>query len=209
MKTKTVCLLAWLALGVGMSAAESPEPPSGGHGGGWASGRKRMMEALDKDGDGQVSDEEKAVAREAWRARREAWRKEHLAKHDQDGDGQISQEERAAAWQARRAEMRKKMFAELDLDGDGQVSGAEIAERLERMTEAWGTLSKGESRLTDEEKDAMSESVARWIDEMVARFDADGDGRVSEAEVETGMEAARARWAEKCRAHGAAGGKDE
>ena len=49
-----------------------------------------IIEKFDKDGDGKLSDEERAEIR-----------KEMMAKFDKDGDGKLSPEERKAAMEAR------------------------------------------------------------------------------------------------------------
>ena len=56
-----------------------------------------LMKKFDKDGDGKLSDEEKAEARKAMEARR----KEMIGKFDKDGDGKLNEEERKAAMAAR------------------------------------------------------------------------------------------------------------
>ncbi|MFT4176852.1 MAG: EF-hand domain-containing protein [Luteolibacter sp.] len=48
-----------------------------------------VLEKFDKDGDGKLSEEEKA-------AMKEARKKEMLEKYDKDGDGKLSDEEKAA-----------------------------------------------------------------------------------------------------------------
>ena len=55
------------------------------------------MKKFDKDGDGKLSEDERAELRKAMDARR----KEFMAKFDKDGDGKLNEEERKAAMAAR------------------------------------------------------------------------------------------------------------
>lgn len=90
-----------------------------------------MLEKFDADGDGKLSDTEKAAAREAMQKKREAARKEWMAKADTDGDGKVSPEEREAA-REKMAEanpaMKERMLKRFDKDGDGKLSDDERAE---------------------------------------------------------------------------------
>ena len=70
---------------------------------------KKMLERFDKDGDGKLSEEERAAARAEMQKRREAGglkgngaekRAEMLKKFDKDGDGKLSDDERAAMREA-------------------------------------------------------------------------------------------------------------
>ena len=61
---------------------------------------QRLQGKYDKDGDGKLSETEKA----ARRTDMEAKRKETIAKFDKDGDGRLNPEERQAAKAARKAE---------------------------------------------------------------------------------------------------------
>ena len=116
-------------LGSGVAAAADETPPPHGK------MRDRMVEKFDADGDGQLSEDERDKAREAWQRKRfdadndgklsdeeqaaaEAARAKHMGEFDKDGDGQLSEDERKAMWKSRREVM-------LDADGDGTVSEAE------------------------------------------------------------------------------------
>lgn len=67
--------------------------------------REQMLKRFDKDGDGQLSDAERAEARKAGEEMREKFqgmRKEAVSRFDKDGDGQLNAEERKAlgdAWE--------------------------------------------------------------------------------------------------------------
>lgn len=77
-----------------------------------AARKEAMLKKFDKDGDGKLSDEEKAAMKAEMQKRRgeggkgpdAARRAEMMKKFDKDGDGKLSEEERAAM----RAEMQKK-----------------------------------------------------------------------------------------------------
>lgn len=63
--------------------------------------RKKALKEFDADGDGTLSEDERAQMREAMQKRRQERRTEMLKKFDADGDGKLSPEERK--------EMRKSM----------------------------------------------------------------------------------------------------
>ncbi|MEZ5275013.1 MAG: EF-hand domain-containing protein [Opitutaceae bacterium] len=126
--------------------AEGVRPPGrpqggkgrpGGPGDGSGLNHEQMMKAADTDGDGVVSDEERAAMRAKMQARGKMNRQQMLERFDTDGDGQISPEERQAARESmggrgpgqgkaggpNHAEMMKRM----DKDGDGVISDEERA----------------------------------------------------------------------------------
>ena len=111
-----------------------------------------------KDGDGTLSDQEKADMWVARKARREARHKEMWAKCDKDGDGNISveeitagleqmgagsdrkkafesnlTEEEIAAMKSMAEKWIKGMVAKVDANGDGQVSEEELAAGMDGM----------------------------------------------------------------------------
>ena len=80
-----------------------------------------MLKRFDKDGDGQLSDEERQAMRETLQARMEERRKQMLEEFDTDKDGKLSPEEREKAREAQKA----KMLEKFDKDGDGKLSPEE------------------------------------------------------------------------------------
>jgi len=82
MRVLVMCL-AGMILGAGglIYAEEAGEQcgQKGKHG-------KKFLEKYDKDGDGKLSEEERAAAKEAWM----------LKRYDKDGDGKLSEEEKKA-----------------------------------------------------------------------------------------------------------------
>lgn len=73
--------------------------------------------AIDTDGDGTISDAERAAAHQARAA-------EHFARLDVDGDGRVTEAELAAA--PGRGHHRAPAFADLDADGDGGITLDEL-----------------------------------------------------------------------------------
>ncbi len=135
--------------------------------------RKKMLERLDTDGDGEVSRQERRAWAEKMRQERE---KQRLEKYDTDRDGQLSQAERDAEMQQRRQEMMQRIRTGLerrfDADKDGHLSPEEAAK-------------------VQEEYDRIQQRIQATIDarrtaeqERVRRFDSDGDGELSGQERE-------------------------
>jgi len=125
--------------------------------------RKHLLEKFDKDGDGELSDEEHKAAKASWenkaREMREKFaemKKKFMAKYDTDGDGKLSDEENKAMrdsmkkeWEAKKAE-KLKLY---DADGDGKLD-------------------------EDERKEAVEAEKRK----MMEKYDADGDGELSAEE---------------------------
>jgi len=109
-------------------------------------------------------------------------------KLDANGDGSITMEEVQGAGAAR--------FAEADANGDGQLSAEEMAaasegRRAERMADRIAKRiekhdANGDGTLSLEEATAAAQGSR--LEEMFERFDADGDGNVTKAELEQAME---------------------
>jgi hypothetical protein len=93
-----------------------------------------MIKEFDKDGDGQLSDEERTAMREAMRTRMEQARKAALEKYDANKDGQLDQDERA--------KMREDLTKEFDKDGDGQLNQEE-RRALQQSGRGWGVMGRG------------------------------------------------------------------
>ena len=71
--------------------------------------REEVMKKFDKDGDGKLSDDEKAEIHEAMANCKPP--AHILEKFDKNGDGKLCDEEKA--------EIRKQMITKFDKDGDG------------------------------------------------------------------------------------------
>jgi hypothetical protein len=126
--------LAWLTLGglglalvASQALAEDPAAPPP------CPIRQKVLEKLDKDGDGKLSDEERAAARDALQERWEAKRAELLAKYDANANGVLDPEERKKAYEEAPPEVQQRLRRlhhlkeRLDKDGDGKLSEEERA----------------------------------------------------------------------------------
>lgn len=141
-------------------------------------GHRDRDQRLDTDGDGAVSDAERAAAHQA--------RIDGLfADLDADADGKLTADELAA-----QPGRRGPDLARLDTDGDGALSKAELAagkpprdhhrgrggppgDRLARLD------TDGDGAISDAERAAAHQARAT---ERFARLDVDGDGKVTAAE---------------------------
>ncbi|MCE9615316.1 MAG: hypothetical protein K8T26_13680 [Lentisphaerae bacterium] len=109
------------AFSAGRVRAEEPTAP--------AKDAPWFIAKYDKDGNGQLSDEERQAANDHWQQERE---KRMLKHHDKDGDGVLSDAERAEAEAAEKA-YKQERLAKYDKDGDGRLSQEErAAERKDR-----------------------------------------------------------------------------
>ena len=126
---KYLTILAAVMLACGLSAKPERE---GGKKGGPPEGRpsrEEVMKKFDKDGDGKLSEDEKAELRKAiaQRGGRPGGRRpppELMKKFDKDGDGKLSESERAELRKTME-ERRKEFLAKFDKDGDGKLNEEE------------------------------------------------------------------------------------
>lgn len=148
-KTTILPFTALLALTV---ITANAGPGSFGKGGRHA-GLPPALAEFDKDGDGKLSEEERAALKAAMEAKKQAI----LDKYDTNKDGVLSAEERAAAKADREAEIkaeRTAKFATIDKDGDGKVTLAEF-------------------------QAAHANAVAARVEAMFKHLDANNDGSIS------------------------------
>ena len=94
--------------------------------------KEEIIKKFDKDGDGKLSEEEKAEIRKSMANRKPP--AHIIEKFDKDGDGKLSDEERA--------EIRKEMMAKFDKDGDGKLSPDERKAAMEARSK----LSQGKGK---------------------------------------------------------------
>ncbi|OVE77948.1 hypothetical protein BVX99_01070 [bacterium F16] len=92
--------------------------------------RDEIIKKFDKDGDGRLSEGERAALKEDAKKRGEEMRK----KFDTDGDGTVSDEERKASMSAHLEERFKKM----DSDGNGSISFEEFKAGVKKHRENMG-----------------------------------------------------------------------
>ncbi len=85
------------------------------------------LKKFDKDGDGKLSEDEKAEMRRVMGERRDARQQEILKRFDADGDGTLSEDERKLV----RETIHKEMLAKYDADGDGKLDQTERAAMME------------------------------------------------------------------------------
>ena len=169
-----------------------------------------MLERFDKDGDGELSEEERQEARKAFRAEREQRRQQWLLdQYDKDGDGVLSEEEQAKldadraereAERARRdAENKQRAIEAYDADGDGVLSDAEkqagrearrdyMQEQRKAFTARFDT--DGDGEITGDERMAIRETMGTVFGEMrfVRDFDANGDSQITASDMPAYMD---------------------
>jgi len=182
----------------------------GQFGGRTGGGMADMIARFDADGDGELNEEERRAAREAFRAEREERRQQWLLEqYDKDGDGVLSEAEQAQvdadreareADRARReAEMKQRALDAYDADGDGELSREErqTAEQLrrdymEKQRAEFMTRfdTNGDGEVNGDERMAIRDTMGQLFEEMrfVREFDQDGDNRISAADMPAYME---------------------
>jgi hypothetical protein len=121
MNATRLILAATLGLtftGIGVAADQNPNAPKRPFVRGMIFAH--LLHQADTDGDGRLSEAERAAAK----AKVQEKRKDFVAKHDTDGDGTLNDAERAAAKEqikGRLMEAKNKF----DTDGDGKLDEAE------------------------------------------------------------------------------------
>jgi Ca2+-binding EF-hand superfamily protein len=154
----------------------------------WEVARAALVKKHDKDGDGQLTGEER---RAAWRDAREQWASKAF---DADGDGKLSEQEAASMKQAQASaestfkRWRADWTKEHDADGDGELSETEreaaftkLREEGRKLRDAWQAkwdVDK-DGQLSEAERGAMREAVQTRVAEMRKELDTDGDGRIT------------------------------
>ena len=179
----------------------------------YAEMRKRrddFMARYDLDGDGELSEEEREVMREQFRAeRRERMIERMTDRFDADGDGVLNEDERLAAeaeLEARDIERRTRMVERFDTDGDGQLSDAESQAAREQFSRGRGGGPGGGPggyqqivQRYDRDGDGdlnLDESYEAYLDqfdrrtqrEFARRYDANGDGGVDTSDFSVFLE---------------------
>ncbi len=123
---------------------------------------RRLLDRFDTNGDGMLDESERQAMREEEARRRAEQEARQLERWDTDGDGQLSRQERRAMEEEQRRrqdEQMRRMTAEFDRDGDGELNADEQAN-------AWQTM-----------------QARREIDAFIRRYDTDGDGRITTADL--------------------------
>lgn len=161
---------------------------------------REMERMADLNGDGVVDFTE---LRQAMESSAQAFAEANMAKYDTNGDGVIDEDERRAAGedlreqvgQAMRQQFEAMRNAKFDTDGDGVLSEAELAameareqqrqaEREARRAEFTKRVdTDGDGDVSRDEWRAFGEAEqARRQAEQIAKFDANGDGQLDDAE---------------------------
>lgn len=167
--------------------------------------REEMTRKHDKDGDGELTGEERTAARAEVRQTME---RQFVERFDTNGDGQLDDSERQQARESFRARREQRFQERFDADGDGQLSDAEKAEmetarerfrqRGEWRRRAVEEFDKdGDGELNEQEREAADKALRQrgdeWRRRAVEEFDKDGDGELNEQEREAARESYRRR----------------
>jgi len=174
--------------------------------------KEEILKKFDKNGDGELNEEEKAAmkeAREKHRGKRGEGdrpnRKEMLKKFDTDGDGKLNEEERAALKEAMKKRHHAEALKRFDKDGDGELNEEERAAAKEaakkRIAGRDGAGKDGreggkggrEGRKGRPNFDDLPEKLKA---RLIEKFDADGDGQLNEEEKAKAREEMKKRHAE-------------
>lgn len=120
---KATCLILAAALGLALAGTVAAQnqnqgPRHRGHPG--AALRARLLERFDTDGDGKLSEAERAAAKAQFPELSQAI----IAMLDTDGDGKVSEAEKAAARERMQARIQE-VIAKYDADGDGRLNEQE------------------------------------------------------------------------------------
>jgi len=140
-------------IGLGFGAVAVADGHKGKHKGMHAEKRAAMLEQYDANGDGKLDE-----------AERDAVRLSRFAEIDVDGNGTLTKQEVTDHKIAKMTERIDAHFAKEDIDGDGVISAEEF-----------GSTRKAKRGERKEKRKARRA-------EMLDKFDADGDGKLSEAE---------------------------
>jgi Ca2+-binding EF-hand superfamily protein len=142
-----------------------PQGHRGGPGGHRGGPPAELIEKFDVDGDGQLNQAEREAAHEQMKAQAQAKKAEFIAKFDSDGDGELNQAEREAA----KAELGDEFKGRR---GEGGRAG--------RPGDRGGM--HGQHGFGGQHGFRGQRGHHPLPPELVAEYDADGDGTLNEAE---------------------------
>ncbi len=123
MKTKSLVILAasFGIISAAIAQEAKPEKPQ-------KELSPEVVAKYDKDGDGQLNEEESAAAKSAQGEKKIGKKRaEILKKFDKDGDGELNKEEQDAV----RADKKQKLIEQFDEDKDGKLNETEKAKMME------------------------------------------------------------------------------
>ncbi|MEO0816930.1 MAG: calcium-binding protein [Pseudomonadota bacterium] len=143
MKLHSSLIALTLTLGAAtMALPAAADDHRGGHG--------ERLQALDTNGDGNISRDEAEAARQAM-----------FAQADANGDGSITEAEFTAAAEARaeerRANRQGRAFGRADANGDGVLTLDETGGRIDAMFERVDT--DGDGLITEAEREAAKSAI--------------------------------------------------
>ncbi len=185
--------------GFSLAAEEGAGGPEGKKKGkGRMERRKMLLEKFDADGDGKLSEEERAKAKADFVKTHPELHAKMIKKFDKDGDGKLNEEERKAAHEAmkerakgrgkeielteeQRAEIKKHLLEKFDTDKDGKLSEEEtkaareeLRKQMMKMRAAMIVLG-GPGRGKGPRNPEMRKK-------LLEKFDVDKDGKLNEEE---------------------------
>ncbi|MBS3820397.1 MAG: hypothetical protein GVY16_07415 [Planctomycetes bacterium] len=163
----------------------------------WQQVKHRLqMKLFDEDGDGQLSDREKAIEKEFGSALGTLGKNIRRRIQDIDGDGQVTDEERQIARKEMMVfsvRMMVRMRSMIDADADGAVTPEETA--AFRRTLATGTSrwfegfvdshdQDGNGRFDPTERDELRRGLKAEVTRRLDQHDTNEDGRIDGVELE-------------------------
>ncbi len=136
--------------------------------------KAKMLKMFDKDGDGKLNDEEKALAKAhmekkiaEFKEKRKQFVKKIVEKFDKDGDKKLCEDELSSF-----LDEQRKMFKKMRARKNHRLP-KEIMAKFDK---------DGDGELNKEERKAMFEEIKARKAAFIKKFDKDGDGKLSDEE---------------------------
>ncbi len=162
--------------------------------------RAEMLKKHDKDGDGELTGDERDAAR---REIGQIMRQRYIDQYDKNGDGEVDREEREAAREAQRERWRQSMLERYDKNKDGEIDEDERRAAREAQVQAFllrrfdedkdGKLNETEQAAADKAREEYRQRSEERRKEFMERFDKNKNGEIDEEEREAIREAFRGR----------------
>ncbi len=177
MKTPWIVLAAAL---VAVATARAADEGAGAGGPGGGPLREHLRQVFDANGDGQLTGDELEKAKAA--------AEKMKLRADANGDGQVSEEEKQAAMDKMRG-FRDEIVKKYDKDGDGKLNEEEREAAKKAVRDRIENGDLPGKPAGDAPRGERPGPPSR--EEMLKKFDKDGDGKLSEEEREAAREAMR------------------